>query len=645
MHAENVRSVTIGTVERRSGSTIVGSFSAPNSNQGVFYFPSPVSKALYKISTFGGNTAIYYLSNGGVWTALIGEGAGLATGTYDYDVAEKCLFLVNQSINSRYISEDGTTVVSSTNPVGHLFNCPRANNINYYKGKLYVADFVRNDDLGNPVRYKTSILRSSLSLGIVSLVNSDVGLPNAGGAVAPQGNWDANTNTPALASSIGVAGHYYVVTVPGATPLNSVNFWNVGDWAVFNGTVWTNVPNINTNIVIAVTDTKYIYTAALGNILDVYRGFTKIATITVASVQSTTITLTSAPVFETGQSVILAADELWVHGTFNGKKQIRWVANPSSGGVNVKDYDTFKLTGLDNAEIKMMVNVSNVMFIANNNSISVWNDYVLQSLDSAIGCVSSKGYVKNAGSLFFIHYGGIYQSDGSTPKRISDKVSPYIYGATKAGLESCAAGTKGTSVFFAIGDVTLTNPDGSPDKVVNRVVLEYNMLQDNWFVHTGINAVEFASWLEASNANRCVYLGANGPLSDDMNVLEFLSGLTDNGRDVPMRMDSPNLMLGATFESISNPIEVLIESERGSGAKCFLSLDFGQWYEIEGESIKGAAILKVTSKDGDTGKPPRCRNIRYSLRDNSKRIYKISKIAINYIPTNEEEPVRADYDN
>jgi hypothetical protein len=53
-----------------------------------------------------------------------------------------------------------------------------------------------------------------------------------------QGTWNANTNTPTLTSSVGTNGYYYIVSVAGSTNLNGVTDWQVGDWAVFNGTVW-----------------------------------------------------------------------------------------------------------------------------------------------------------------------------------------------------------------------------------------------------------------------------------------------------------------------------------------------------------------------------------------------------------------------
>lgn len=52
------------------------------------------------------------------------------------------------------------------------------------------------------------------------------------------GTWNASTNTPTLTSSVGVTNGYYIVSVAGNTNLNGITNWNVGDWAIFNGTVW-----------------------------------------------------------------------------------------------------------------------------------------------------------------------------------------------------------------------------------------------------------------------------------------------------------------------------------------------------------------------------------------------------------------------
>ena len=63
------------------------------------------------------------------------------------------------------------------------------------------------------------------------------------GGVMYQGTWNASTNTPALSSSTGTKGHYYVVSVAGSTNLDGITDWKLGDWAIFNGSTWEKVDN------------------------------------------------------------------------------------------------------------------------------------------------------------------------------------------------------------------------------------------------------------------------------------------------------------------------------------------------------------------------------------------------------------------
>ncbi len=63
-----------------------------------------------------------------------------------------------------------------------------------------------------------------------------------GGAIF-QSVWNAATNSPALVSSAGTKGHYYIVSVSGTTNLDGITDWQVGDWAIFDGTVWRKVDN------------------------------------------------------------------------------------------------------------------------------------------------------------------------------------------------------------------------------------------------------------------------------------------------------------------------------------------------------------------------------------------------------------------
>jgi len=63
----------------------------------------------------------------------------------------------------------------------------------------------------------------------------------ATGTLSYQGTWDANANSPLLTSSVGTQNHYYIVSVAGTTNLNGITDWQIGDWAIFNGTVWQKI--------------------------------------------------------------------------------------------------------------------------------------------------------------------------------------------------------------------------------------------------------------------------------------------------------------------------------------------------------------------------------------------------------------------
>jgi hypothetical protein len=64
---------------------------------------------------------------------------------------------------------------------------------------------------------------------------------NAIGALNYKGTWDASTNTPTITSGVGTKGDYYVVSVAGTTTVDGISLWGIGDWIVFNGSVWQRV--------------------------------------------------------------------------------------------------------------------------------------------------------------------------------------------------------------------------------------------------------------------------------------------------------------------------------------------------------------------------------------------------------------------
>ena len=616
VHVENARSKTVGTIEKREGQTVLGVNTSnkpfvTTANFGLFPFQNNNNQGLYRISvaenstlainvsdtifaheafkiefttspntkllplTIGvverlninekvndntGNLAtIYYINSTNQWVPLTGSGTNIPGGVFDYTYAEGCVFLVNQNSDNRYIGSDGVTVTTATSGAGHLFNTPPASRINFYKNRLYLADFVQSG-----VRYKTTILRSSYPMGIISLFNADYTTP---------------------------------VPTSGAT--------------------------------LDVTDTKYFYTDAGANKYDVYRGRTFIATLTVTTVNETSIVATWS-----GSPTFLASDEIWISGTYTGPKVFRWISNPTTTGKDVKQYDTFKLSGGENDPITMITNIGNIMLVSNKNAMTSWNDYTLENFDLEIGCVSKRGYVKMLGTLYFMHYTGVYSTSGSVPKLVSNKIEKYITGATKAGKENSVAGKKGRSIFFTLGDVTLYKLDGSINKVLNDVCVEYNLVQENWYVHTNVKTSDFATFVEESDSDRLELADTSGNHA----VKEFLSGQTDDGGEIHFRVDTIKLTTQPNnFEYSSKLIALLVEAERGSAMQIFVNLENNEeYYAVEGTVTKGLSVIKITDKDASRGKPPYCRLVSVSLRDSSKQLCKISRMTLVHLPTTDE---------
>ena len=69
------------------------------------------------------------------------------------------------------------------------------------------------------------------------------------GVLQYQGTWNADTNSPTLASGTGTPGYYYIVSVAGDTDLDGITDWEVGDWAIFTDHTtdhWQKIDNSST---------------------------------------------------------------------------------------------------------------------------------------------------------------------------------------------------------------------------------------------------------------------------------------------------------------------------------------------------------------------------------------------------------------
>lgn len=62
------------------------------------------------------------------------------------------------------------------------------------------------------------------------------------GSVKYQSAWNASTNSPVIpVAGAANKGWYYVITTAGATTIDGISDWKVGDWIISNGTAWEKV--------------------------------------------------------------------------------------------------------------------------------------------------------------------------------------------------------------------------------------------------------------------------------------------------------------------------------------------------------------------------------------------------------------------
>ncbi len=155
------------------------------------------------------------------------------------------------------------------------------------------------------------------------------------GAMNYAGSWNANTNSPALSSGTGTKGNVYKVTTAGTTTLDGISQWNVGDQAVFNGTVWdkwdgvaTEVLSVNGSVGAVVLTTDNINQGST----NLY--FTAAATLAVLLAGLSTST---ASVISTSDSILVGMGKLQAQVTARlvAANNLSDIATPATARTNL----------------------------------------------------------------------------------------------------------------------------------------------------------------------------------------------------------------------------------------------------------------------------------------------------------------------
>lgn len=222
-----------------------------------------------------------------------------------------------------------------------------------------------------------------------------------------KGTWDASTNSPSLSSGVGTNGDYYVVNVAGSTNLDGITDWQIGDWAIFNGTVWQKIDQSNT--VTSVNGETGAVVLGVANIAGAVPNTVNVIADGLLSgggalTANVTVSLTNVPVANVTGAVpntvnILTAGLATGGGALTGNVTITVNDIPAA---NVTGLGTMALQNAFNVSITGgNVNVANTVFIGATSNTASMPDPSLP--------LNPEGYitVNVAGSLKKIPYYGV----------------------------------------------------------------------------------------------------------------------------------------------------------------------------------------------------------------------------------------------
>lgn len=271
-------------------------------------------------------------------------------------------------------------------------------------------------------------------------------IANAIGALNFKGTWDANANSPALTSSVGTKGDYYVVGTAGSTNLNGISNWGVGDLATFNGSVWQRVEggaDLNgVNLSVSGTSTLSNLTASTALALNASKQIVSVTNtgtgdnVLATSPSIATPTLTGNVQMSTGNLVVGASG-----------KGIDFSATPGTGTSELfSDYEEGTWTP------QVFYGGTEVGYYNRSGSYTKIGRAVICQMAAYVTIVSGQLVIKNlpfAANLSFTMPGGFgYVNQDSPPSKTV--TAGIITGSTEATFTFVNPGTTESSPLLTI---------------------------------------------------------------------------------------------------------------------------------------------------------------------------------------------------
>ena len=259
------------------------------------------------------------------------------------------------------------------------------------------------------------------------------------GGLSYQGSWNASTNTPTLTSSVGTNGYYYIVSVAGTTNLNGVTDWQVGDWAIFNGSTWQKIDQ--TNLVSSVNGQTGVVSIAYADLAGSIPTWNQNTTGTAANVTGTVAIANGG----SGQTTAQAAMNAFAGAVTSGSYLRGNGTNVVMNTIQVSDVPTLNQNTTGTAS-----NVTGTVAIANGGTGQTTASAAFNALSpiTTTGDLILGNGTNSATRLGIGANGYLLTSDGTTASWAA---------APAAGVTSFSAGTTGfTPATATTGAITLS---------------------------------------------------------------------------------------------------------------------------------------------------------------------------------------------
>lgn len=213
------------------------------------------------------------------------------------------------------------------------------------------------------------------------------------------GTWDANSNNPAIVSSIGITGNYYNIIVAGNTNIDNISNWNCGDLIIFNGNTWAKISSSD-------------------NLITSVAGKTGTVILNKNDVSLNNVDNTSdlnKPVSNATQTLL------------NNKQ------NTLVSGTNIKTINNNSLLGSGNISIIPKLDIASSFFNTGMapGSLFRWNNTNAITTNVTFNKDSDHYISLDKPGTYYIKYNGLYNANGSTVYDIaiqaSDKLGYNFY--------------------------------------------------------------------------------------------------------------------------------------------------------------------------------------------------------------------------